>query len=261
MDTRKTIRDILIIIIVVVLAVVVIGLGKKGPVERAMEQTQASAQGQGHSHGDGMQAPQGMESPHGGGMVMHELSDGEPIVSLGEYTIGWDWFEQHASIEYAELLAAEMDEESAAEEATMITLQSGLEQIVIAKAADDYSLQPDEAALAAREEQFYESFGGREEAEEYIAGMGMTIDRVRTMWREEFLMNALLEKVAELNGLDPASSEAAEALFDWVDGTIRSTEWTFGDPDLERLYSYYYMEEDGTEAAADEQTEVTEPAS
>ena len=227
MSKQKIIRDSIIVLAIVAIAIVFFGSRRSGPVE--------NISGTIPSHGAGDQ--QTMPPVHGD--PYPELNEGEMLVSLNENAIGSDWFDRMVADLTGEILAEGTDEETAHGQANVEVLLLGLEELVIRKAIDEFGIEPDQEMITEQEHNFQATFETEEEAEAFLAQMGMTMERVHAMWEDQSIMAGLRIHLAEIEGVDPESGEADLVMSDWIREAVFSADYVFHNSDLEALYQGY----------------------
>lgn len=241
MDKRKVVRDSLIIIavIILILAVFYVNSGK-GPVEEARLSNGMNA---GHIH-DGSGDMSAMTPMHG--MIGTAITDGDPVVTLGERWIGSTWFEETVNIAGERLKSAEdldADDETIDGIAKLESLFKGIEQIVLENAADVRGIEPDPEELAERERHFRDSIGTDEEIDAFLRAYGMTIENLRSKWSRESVEIQLMDKIIEDMGDNMPVGGVEQAVVEWLDEQMMSAPFTFHDPEIEALYREYTVQE------------------
>lgn len=230
MNPGKVFRDLFIVIILIVVVyagIQLLGSKSPGPVERA--RSMADTGQDMHTH----------DAPMGHVTEQFELSDGEPIVVFGEYSVGRDWYDENVAIEIETQVSQNIERSVASQSATELTLISGLVDIIFDFSVAELGIEPHPDEMALRENAFYDSFESTDEANAVLEEMGITMDRLREMWTDELVPEALVTEVATRNNVEPGTVEADEFFQSWLEDNIISSEWVFNDPDIEMLYNSY----------------------
>jgi hypothetical protein len=227
MSSKKVIRDAIIVIVIVAVLVIFFGSRRPGPVESISGTIPSDGSGDG----------QAMPPVHG--EPYPELNEGDALVTLNNLSIGSDWFDRMLDETEAQIVDEGTDEETALHQAKFEVLLLGLQELVIRNAIDEFGIEPDPEMIAEQEQNFRSSFETDEEIDEFLAQMGMTMERVRTMWEDQSIMAGLRIYLAETQGIDPDSDEADQYMSDWIHDAVLSADFVFHDSDLETLYEGY----------------------
>ncbi len=237
MDKRKVVRDTLIILAVIALILVMLNQNAgQGPAELAPT---AHGPGDGHNHGSEDETA-AMTQMHG--MVGTAVTDGDPVVTLGERWVGSIWFEETANVARETFRSDEeldADDETIDGMAKLAALIKGIEQIIRDNAADVWGIELDSEELTEREQEFRDSIGNDEEVDAFLQANSMTIERLRSMWSRESVEFQLMDKIIEDLGDNMPEDDVEQAVVDWLNEQIMSAPFTFHDPELEALYREY----------------------
>jgi hypothetical protein len=222
-NNRKLVRDIVVVLVIVVGAVFLLryqGRESSPPDRTASTSNQANSS----------QLPQG----HGG--QRPELSAGEPLLKVGDMALGKDWFDDFVTRVEAESPESEGTNPTAnLEFAQMQALIEGLARIVEARAEKEFGLQIDDE-ITQREQEFSSQFKSDEEKQQFLEQNGVGIDQLQELWRSEITKKALIEKLAQMSGVDPNSPEGEKVYEDWVKKSVNELDIQFVDPATEALY-------------------------
>jgi hypothetical protein len=218
------------------LLIIIIGLGyyfynrpHTGPVATATDQQGAQDQD-----------PNMVSNPHGGNggpsIPDVELNAGNPAITLGDTWVGSDWL----NTKVAQYTAAQEGQDSPhgadPDAALRQALFEGVSNLVFDNVVKEFGIQASEDELAAKEATFYGTFNTREEAQDLLDSMGMTMDKVRKMWTDELEQSAFIATIAAMNSLDPASDEAKKAADDWFLQRIAGANLVFADESQKAMF-------------------------
>jgi hypothetical protein len=196
MNKPKVVRDVIIIVVIIAIAGFLYLNRSKGPVQPDDET----------GNGDPSQIDHGeMGMMHGGSLP--EMTEGEPVITLGDSYVGSDWFDANVGMYEIRLTGQGFEEEPAAGE------------------------------IEERETWFYGQFETENAAQELLDEMDITIGQLRKMWMEELIETALISKIAVLNELDPESEEAQTTYDGWIWERMMDSDFIFADPEHEEYFS------------------------
>ncbi|MCX6646339.1 MAG: hypothetical protein NTY09_08280 [bacterium] len=234
MNLKKILGDILFVVIVIVFALTVFGSRKPGPVELASRLSQgqqtASLQG-GNATSDQQQVQHNF--------AQNDISDGDPVISLGDNQIGRDWFIESVENQAAQLNDGKMDAESLNVMAELVTLEEGTISLISGQLQAEYGISPDPNVLAENESNFYSNFSTREEAESTALQMGMTMDQLRAHWAKESVDKQLQELFSGASGVPVDSEGFEDAYYNWLIDKIFTADWVFNDPEFEGKFNNF----------------------
>lgn len=223
---------LLLLIIIIGLAYYFFNRPAAGPV-----QTPADSQGNDmvsnpHAGGDGMD--------HSAPAV--ELNAGDPAITLGENWVGTDWL--NAKIAYYMSLQEGEDSPHVADSDSALkqALFEGISNLVFNDVIREFGIEASPDEIAAKETTFYSSFSTPEEAQQLLDSMGMSMDRVRQMWKDDLEETAFVGTIAAMNSLDPASEDAKNAANEWFLQRIAGSELVFANESQKALFDSIVQE-------------------
>lgn len=231
MDKSKTIRDIVIIIIIIAAAIYIISNRPSGPAGSADEPAHMA------------NSPVNQE----GVDMMHQqrapdIKSGEPLITLGDNWVGQGWIDFTAGTlvrgESSHDMGGPLSEEDALTEA----LFSGVNELIYDLALVELNISADPDEMAAQEEQFYSGFESEQEADEFMAANGVSLDRMRAMWERELIGDGVDLAIGEKFSVEPGSSEATASFRDWMMELMEVSDLVFVDPDHEAAFLAYFEE-------------------
>jgi hypothetical protein len=236
MNMKKLLGDILFVVIVIVFALTVFGSRKPGPVESAAQLSQAGQQQSGNPHGGNADSG---EQPIQHNLAQSNISDGDPVISLGDIYIGRNWFNTSVQNNATELNDGQMDEQTLNAMAELVTLEEGFVSLITKQLQKEYGITPDPDKMAENESNFYANFATREEAESTASQMGMTMEQLRAHWEKESVDQKLQEYYSNASGVAVDSDGFEDAYYNWLMDQAMAAEWVFNDPAFEAKFNNF----------------------
>jgi hypothetical protein len=162
------------------------------------------------------------------------LSDGDPVATVGDKTIGKTWFDWAVAQQKADEASQKgMDPAMADKFSQLAALVEGLNEIIVAQAVLDFKLEP---AMAAAEKQFDSQFEDQKAEGDFLSSQHMTKDRLKGLWAG----NAVAGKIAEMKGIDASNeSQVKQAFADWINERLGQLNVVFTDTARETLFKGY----------------------
>ena len=227
MNSKKLFRDILILVVVLTVVVIFISRNKsiQGPVESVLNNNIES----GHEF-----STEDVGAMHGKPMVT--MTDGEPVIYLGSDYVGEDWIQSKINEHLSGAPRQGHDMEALRQSALQQPLLNAAGVLIENAARLEWNLSVTDTDIAEREAEFLSQFNTEEEGMELMNEMGVSMERMHNMWREEIEQTLLIDHIAEMESLEPGSSEAVVAYETWLLNKIKTTDFTFTDPEREILF-------------------------
>lgn len=236
MDIKKTLGDILFVLIVIVFALTIFGSRRPGPVEQAARLSGGQQAGHTHTGANGTDQS-GQQMQHS--LARPEISNGEPVIRLGEATIGRDWFDDSVQYQASQLAGGEMDSESARKMGEFITLEEGLATLISGALKTEYRIVADQDDVTERMDSFYANFSSREEAETSAAQMGMSMEQLRSLWEEDSTERQLQGLYSNASGIPEDSETFEDSYYSWLMDRVFEADWEFVSPEFETKYDEF----------------------
>jgi len=231
-DSKLTAREVAIIVVLVLVGIWLMGSRADGPVEKAQREIEArGGHMPGHEHA---QAPESQPEGHPEGQV--QPSDGNPLITLGQYQIGDQWFNHAVDLTMQDYISQGLDEHAARDTATSEVLELALKELIILKYIDELSVIPDEKEIHKLRDGFFDSFKTDEERQTFLDRMGMSMDDMENSWKNEAEMISLQSKVFETEGFNPDPDDAETVFQDWLLDKVNTEGFEFIDESLQSLY-------------------------
>ena len=229
MDMKKSLRDVIIIVLVIIIAILFFKTRKPGPAEQA---TPDPTQNGMNSGMDSDMQNQGMP-PHGS--LQYVLTDGDPIVHLGDFYVGREWYDEQVNSILPMIEQDGSAGEFALESAKVSALARACRELMYLKLAEDWGITVDQAEIDRRSQEFQADEASMQTMEQ----MGVSFNRLKERWETELRMPQLQAHVAGIMSMDPTLPAAEQAFNQFIDTKVLEGGFVFDDDEMAELYNVY----------------------